>query len=616
MVLADSALLLRLQTEVLEAVACGEPLLAIADMLCRRAEELAPDAICSILSVDAEGVLHPLAAPSLPLAYSSAIEGLSIGPCSGSCGTAAFRNEPVIVTDIATDPLWDDYRGLAGPLGLSACWSSPIQSRDGRVVATFAFYFRTPRAPNDLERSIVATCLHLCAIAIEHEQVRERNYRLAYFDALTGLPNRGHFNELLTRHVGMEEPFGLLLVDIDHLKVVNDTVGHVFGDLLIRTVAERIAAADPSLLACRLGGDEFAVLVTDCANERTLKNAATRMLASVRGLIQAGEQTLDPHITIGGALFGPDGIDGASLSQNADFALYHAKEIRRGGYIRFSPGLRTSMLERASMVRSVDSALSEHRMLAHYQPIVRLETAEIVGLEALARMQMPDGRIASAGEFHAALADPRIAWQLTGQMLDQVASDIRNWLDMGMDFQHVGINVTTGDFQRGDLEHRIVDTFERAGVPLKHIILEVNEAVFMGGSDQMVPKAVGALRKRGLLVALDDFGTGFASLTHLLSFPVDVIKIDKSFVDRIGTGHASDVVVGAIIDIARKLDMKIVAEGIETAEQAEALSKLGCTLGQGYLFARPGSVEDTTRLLSMFAQKPTQRPEPSQRLIA
>lgn len=609
MLSADSALLLRLQTEILEAVACGEPLVAIADLLCRRAEALAPDAICSILSVDSDGLLHPLAAPSLPLAYSSAIDGLSAGPCAGSCGTAAFRNAPVIVTDIASDPLWDGYRALVGPLGLRACWSSPIQSRDGRVVATFAFYFRTPRAPNELERSIVETCLHLCAIAIEHEQVRDRNYKLAYFDALTGLPNRGHFNELLTRHIGMDEPFGLLLVDIDHLKVVNDTVGHVFGDLLIRTVAERISGADPSLIACRLGGDEFAVLVTDCDSERSLKHAATRMLAAVRGLIQVGEQTLDPHITIGGALFGPDGIDGASLSQNADFALYHAKDIRRGGYVRFTPGLRTSMLERASMVRSVDSALSERRMLAHYQPIVRLDTAEIVGLEALARMQMPDGRIASAGEFHAALADPRIAWQLTGQMLTQVASDIRNWLDMGMEFQHVGINVTTGDFLRGDLEHRIVDTFERAGVPLRHIILEVNESVFMGGSDQMVPRAVGALRQRGLLVALDDFGTGFASLTHLLSFPVDVIKIDKSFVDRIGTNGPSDVVVGSIIDIARKLDMKIVAEGIETADQADALTRLGCVLGQGYLFARPGSVEDTTRLLSMFAQK-TSQPTP------
>ncbi len=612
----DSALLLRLQTEILETIAFGEPLVTVADLLCRRAEALAPDAICSILTVDADGILHPLAAPSLPLAYSSAIDGLACGPFAGSCGTAAFRNEAVMVTDIATDPLWHDYRGLAEPLGLRACWSTPICDRDGRVVGTFAFYYGSSRGPDELERSIVQTCVHLCAIAIDHEQVRQRNHRLAYFDALTGLPNRGRFNEMLIRAIAMDEPFGLLLVDIDHLKLVNDTVGHIFGDMLIRTVAERIADCHPSLTACRLGGDEFAVLVADCATDAALEEAATRMLAAVRGLIQAGDQTIDPHITVGGALFGADGLDGAALSQNADFALYHAKETRRGGFVRFTPGLRTSMLERANMVRSVDQALTEKRIIAHYQPIVRLDTAEVVGLEALARMRMPDGRIASAGEFHAALADPRIAWQLTGQMLTQIASDIRRWLDMGIDFQHVGINVTTGDFQRGDLERRIVETFERAGVPLKHVVLEVNESVYMGGNDQMVPRAVKALRQRGLLVALDDFGTGFASLTHLLSFPVDVIKIDRSFVDRLGSDNACDVVVGSIIDIARKLNMKLVAEGIETPEQARILADLGCAMGQGYLYARPCSMEDATRLLTLFAQKPEDAAAAARRLTA
>ena len=616
MVPGDTGLLLRLQSEVLEAVACGEPLVAVADMLCRRAEALAPGAICSILTVDGAGLLHPLAAPSLPLAYSSAIDGLLCGPKTGSCGTAAFRNEEVVVTDIDTDPLWEDYRVLTQPLGLRACWSSPIRDRDGRVVATFAFYYRTRRGPDELERSIVQTCVHLCAIAIDHEQVRQRNHRLAYFDALTGLPNRGHFNELLARSIRMDEPFGLLLVDIDHLKLVNDTVGHIFGDMLIRTVAERIADCHPSLTACRLGGDEFAVLVADCHGDAALQDAATRMLAAVRGLIQVGDQTIDPHITVGGALFGPDGVDAPSLSQNADFALYHAKETRRGGYVRFVPGLRTSMLERANMVRAVDQAMTERRMVTHYQPIVRLDTAQIVGLEALARMQMPDGRIASAGEFHAALADPRIAWQLTGQMLTQVASDIRHWLDLGIEFQHVGINVTTGDFQRGDLESRIVETFEKARVPLRHIVLEVNESVYVGGNDQMVPRAVSALRQRGLLVALDDFGTGFASLTHLLSFPVDVIKIDRSFVSRLGTDGASDVVVGSIIDIARKLDMRLVAEGIETPEQARILAELGCVMGQGYLYARPCSAEAATHLLELFAQNLTEIAKTGQRRTA
>ena len=605
----DSALLLHLQTDVLEAVARGETLAAIADLLCRRAEALAPGASCTLLTIDQNGLVHPLAAPSLPDAFSSAIDGAPVGPCAGSCGTAAYRNEPVLVTDIDTDPLWEDYRALAQPLGLRACWSSPICDKDGVVVATFAFYYRTCRGPTVIERDIVQTCLHLCALALDHELGHQRNHRLAYYDALTGLANRGNYVQKLTDAVERKQPFGLLLIDVDQLKVVNDTVGHVFGDLVLRTIAERIAAAHPDLGVFRLGGDEFAVLVPHCASGSSLEDAANLILRAVKGQIQADGQTIDPHITMGGALFGPDGADAAILRQNADVALYHAKETRRGAYVRFAPGLRTAMLERARMVRDVDLALSEGRILVHYQPIVLLDTAEIVGVEALARMRMPDGRIASAGEFHAAFADPRIAWQLTGQIMHQVAGDIRHWLDIGIDFQHVGINVTTGDFLRGDLEQRIVETFGEVGVPLHHIALEVNEAVFMGGSD-LVPRTVRALRARGLLVALDDFGTGFASLTHLLSFPVDVIKIDKSFVDRIGSDRASEAIVGCIIDLARKLDMTIVAEGIETSSQASALSSLGCKLGQGYLFSRPCSALDVTNLLTLFAQvrnKPARR---------
>lgn len=598
----DSALLLHLQTEVLEAVARGERLHEIADLLCRRAEALAPGAFCSILVVDDAGLLQPLAAPSLPASFSAALVDLPAGPRMGSCGTAAYRNQPVIVTDIDNDPLWDDFRGLVQPLGLRACWSSPIRGKDGQVVATFAIYYRTCRGPNVIETDIVQTCLHLCALAIDHDRVREHSHRLAYYDALTDLPNRSNFVEMLAQAVARQTPFGLLLVDIDHLKIVNDTVGHVFGDLMIRTIAQRISKARPDLLACRLGGDEFAILVPQCTSETCLSDAAHSVIGAVRGLIQAEGQTIDPHVTLGGALFGPDGIDGTALRQNADFALYHAKEIRRGGYVRFTPELRTSMLERARMVRDVDLALVEGRILAHYQPIVRLDTAEIVGLEALARMRMPDGRIAGAGEFHAAFADPRIAWQLTDQILKQVAADVRHWLDLGIDFQHVGINVTSGDFLRGDLEQRVVKTFGEASVPLHHVALEVNEAVFMGGSD-LVPKTVRALRQRGVLVALDDFGTGFASLTHLLSFPVDVIKIDKSFIDRLGTDLASAAIVGCVIEVARKLNMAIVAEGIESADQAAALSGLDCKLGQGFLYARPCSASDATQLLRAFAQK-------------
>ncbi|MEK1852088.1 MAG: EAL domain-containing protein [Phyllobacterium sp.] len=597
-----SDLLLHIQNEILEAVACRDKLDDVANVLCRRVENLVPGIICSILTVDSDGRLHPLASPSLPNSYSEALDGLEIGPSVGSCGTAAFLGKSVIVPDIATDPLWADFKDLALPLGLRSCWSTPIKSREDRVVGTFAFYYKSIKGPDELEKRIVQTCVHLCAIAIEHEEVKARDYKLAYFDALTGLSNRGRFDEMLRERISANTPFGLLLVDIDHLKSVNDTMGHLAGDRLIKSVANLLASGEPSTSAYRLGGDEFAVIIDACKTSEDLTAAAADILRRTKAHIASGIETMIASVTIGGALFGMDGTEANTIRQNADFALYHAKETDRGGYAHFRPELRTSIIERINIVRNVDSALAEDRIAAYYQPIARLDTAEIVGLEALVRLTTKEGKITSAGQFSTAFTDAKVAASVTERMLNYVAKDIREWLNLGLPVQHVGINVTTGDFRSGNLQGRIEECFARANVPLKHIMLEVNESVFMGGSDQFVAKAVKVLREKGLLVALDDFGTGFASLTHLMSFPVDIIKIDQSFVNGLAEGSRSSIIVAAIMDIANRLNMRVVAEGIETLDQVRHLCELGCNLGQGYYFGKPCSAVETTRLLQEHAQ--------------
>ncbi len=603
-----SDLLLHIQNEILEAVAYSDKLDEIANVLCRRVENLVPGIICSILTVDTDGRLRPLASPSLPERYSAALDGLEIGPSTGSCGTAAYRGEAVIVRDIESDPLWVDFKALALPIGLRACWSTPIKSRDDRVVGTFAFYYKSIRGPDELEKRIVQTCVHLCAIAMEHEEVQARDYRLAYFDALTGISNRSRFDEMLRERITSKVPFGLLLVDIDHLKAVNDTMGHLAGDRLIKGVANLITSGEPHEIAYRLGGDEFAVIVDACGTTDDLAAAAFGILGRTDMLIASGIESLVPSVTIGGALFGADGMEADTLRQNADFALYHAKENDRGGYVHFRPELRTSIIERINSVRSVDSALTDGRIAAYYQPIARLDSAEIVGLEALVRMTDAEGSVTTAGEFATAFTDAKIASRVTETMLKQVAEDIRQWLDLGIPVQHVGINVTTGDFRHGNLQDKIEECFAKANVPLKHILLEVSESVFMGGSDQFVAKAVRVLRDKGLLVALDDFGTGFASLTHLMSFPVDIIKIDQSFVASLAPASASSIIVAAIMDIATRLNMRVVAEGIETVEQVRQLCELGCHLGQGYHFGKPASAFETTLLLQEHARDPNTSP--------
>jgi diguanylate cyclase (GGDEF)-like protein len=401
--------------------------------------------------------------------------------------------------------------------------------------------------------------------------------------------------------VNPAEPWGILLADIDNLKLVNDTFGHAAGDTLIQVVASRISAVVSPQSAFRLGGDEFAVIVHG-ENAMDLGRVAEEIRAALSSSSQCDGHVVFPAATIGGALAGTNS-NPEQIRQNADLALYHAKEHNRGHYVEYHPGLGTAITRRFRAIRDVSVALAEDRLDAHYQPIVRLDTREVVGFEALCRMTTRSGDIIAAANFHEATKDAHVAAELTQRMLLRVARDIRTWLDMGLPLQHVGINLSAVDFHSGDLRNRLCKVFGEAGVPFEHVILEVTESVYLGQRDHVVADEIKALRSEGLKVALDDFGTGFASLTHLLTVPVDIIKIDKSFVDRLVPGDAAKFIVEGLIGIARNLGIRVIAEGIETESQAAQLVELGCTLGQGYLFSKAVDRGAATGLLKRLGQR-------------
>lgn len=594
-------MLLELQNIILEMIARGEGLRATIDRLCLSVEAMVPGMVCSVLRVDTSGTLRPLSGPSLAREFSTAIDGMKIGPFAGSCGSAAYLGKPVLVDDIENDPRWRDFRDLARSFSFKGCWSTPILN-GGRVVGTFAFYYFDNRGPSELEQRIVDASVHLCSIAIERqERVRERQ-RLTYTDALTGLPNRARFNAILSEFAHDRSVlWGVLLIDIDNLKMVNDTFGHAAGDDLIRIVANRIADAVEPDSTYRLGGDEFAVLVKASEN-LDISKVAENILAALKDPTDCGGHVVFPAATIGGAVCGP-GDNPDQTRQNADFALYDAKERNRGQYLEFHPQMGTSITKRFRAIRDVNVALAEDRIDAHYQPIVRLDTGEVVGFEALCRMHTSTGQIIPAGAFHEATKDGRVAAQLTDTMLRTVARDVRSWLDDGLPFQHVGINLAAADFHIGGVHQRISRVFDAAGVPLKHIILEVTESVYLGRRDHAVAEEIQALRAIGIRVALDDFGTGFASLTHLLSLPVDIIKIDKSFVDRLVPGDKGLVIIEGLLGIARKLGIRVVAEGIESSFQTRQLVALGCLLGQGYHYSQAVDRYEAREILQRFGQR-------------
>lgn len=595
---------LKFKATILELIAKGLPLAEVMNDICLQIEQRFPDVVCSVLTVDRSGTLHPLAAPSLPESYSQGLDNLTIGPNVGSCGTAAYLGRPVEAHDIASDPRWSPFPAFqqaALSLGLRACWSSPLMDEKNTVLATFALYFREPRGPTGKEREIVNVCLHLCQLAFARDiRVADRERR-ANTDALTELPNRGSFDRAIA-HLACDQAggWGVFMIDLDNLKTVNDTFGHSAGDRLLQDLAARLSRFVVPDSAFRVGGDEFAVVIKDPGRLQNMRKTAGSLLEVLSRPVECGQFSLVAEASIGGAIVAGDEARPDDVRYKADLALYHAKTNGRGGFAQYAKAIGKRMVARISSIESLDAALKEGRIEAWYQPVVRLADRRIVGFEALCRMVSPTGEIISAASFADAAADARVASVLTHRMLAAVAEDMRSWRDLGIDFGYVAVNVTAVDLRGGRLGETLDRHFSDERL-MKRLILEVTESIYIGERDRLAFEALSALRRRGVYIALDDFGTGFASLTHLLELPVDFIKVDQTFTARLPDDEVSATIIAGLVAIADKLGASVTAEGVETEAQAARLRELGCRVGQGFLFSRGVPRSEAARLLMRHA---------------
>ncbi len=576
-----------IQAEILEAIACGEPLRTVADRLCLRVEALAPDLVCSILTVDANGCIHPLSGGTrLPEAYSRALEGKQIGAHAGSCGTAAWRGEPVETLDIATDPLWVDYRALALSHGLRACWSSPIKARDGRVLGTFAFYYTSMRGPAELERAIVDKCVHLCVIAIEHERARERIHQLAFHDSLTGLPNRARFRERAAEILAAlraPQSFHLLYVDLEDFKGVNDTLGHRVGDRLLESVARRLAGCvrDETFVA-HLGGDEFAVVLVGIHGRRDAMVLASRILAALSEAFKLDDRKVTIGASIGIAGTEAGDLELPELSKRADMALYTAKRESHGSFCFFDPEMALRIQSQRSLRQDLRAALAAHKIELAFQPLVALDTGEINSVEALARWRHPDHGDIAPDAFIPVAEEAGMIGELGAWILDEACRVAMAWLPS----IRVAVNLSALQIKQRDIVGDVVAALRSSGLPADRLDLEVTESVLLV-DDSATRSALLRLRAMGIHISLDDFGTGYSSLRSLRAFPFDKIKIDMSFVRDIGHNTDSTAIIRAIIGLARELGMTTAAEGVETESQWTWLAEQGCDEGQGYYVSEP-----------------------------
>jgi diguanylate cyclase (GGDEF)-like protein/PAS domain S-box-containing protein len=411
-------------------------------------------------------------------------------------------------------------------------------------------------------------------------------------DSLTRLPNRSLFRQALQEALQTAKlqntKLAVLLLDLDDFKQVNDTLGHDAGDALLRTFAARLmtCVSDHDVVA-RSGGDEFALILRDVADEEQLRARAKLIFEELREPFVHEGRILDCRVSIGAALFPIHGRAPQELLKHADIALYVAKAASPGELAIFESKYRADLQERRSMVDVAKRAVQTGRIIPYYQPKVSLKDGSTYGFEALLRWKnSPNDAVRLPGSIAAAFEDLDVACAISDRMIDQVIDDIRGWMDRGIPFGHVAVNASAAEFRRNDFGERLLARLQAADVPTSKLQLEVTETVFLGRGAECVDRALKLLSGAGIRIALDDFGTGYASLRHLKQFPVDVIKIDQSFVAGLLSGGGDNAIVEAVLNLGRSLDIEVVAEGIENRRQEALLIGMGCRYGQGFLYSK------------------------------
>ena len=846
---------LALHNQILQQINQGIELPELLDELARQIEALHPGMLCTILLLDNEGKhLYLGAAPSLPDFYHQAINGLAIGDSAGGCGTAAYRNERVIIEDMQEHPYCESFRELAKLADIESCWSQPIRNSKGEVLGTFGLHHRQPSLPTNAEITLIEHYANLAQLGIEHKladlalleseeclrfvlegsglgfwdwkidtneverdpvwakmlgysheeikhttqhwtdfiypddrekawqsiqdvldgrsSIHEIDYRmihkngslrwifdrakvvqqdqdgrpirisgthaditerkaveqelriaaaafesqegifvtntenviikvnqafthitgysakeavgkkpelllrsgrqnkafykalwecihhigawqgeiwnrrkngevypewltitvvkgidgeathyvatltditerkaaeekikqLAFYDPLTQLPNRRLLLERLKHSIGMERRDGkqmaLLMLDLDRFKAVNDNLGHLAGDELLQQVATRITARLREVdLVARLGGDEFVLLLEDITHLEDAARVAENIIADLSKPFQLSQSDdVRIGVSIGISLYPQHGNSPEILMDNADSAMYQAKDWGRGCFAYFSEELTFAARQRIDLETRLRQAIDHQELRVFYQPQIDIVSGRIVGAEALVRWQSPTEGLVFPGHFISIAEETHLIIDIGAWVLRETCRQGQQWLNEGLPALTLSVNVSPHQFRRQDINALVATVLSETGYPAEHLALEITESGLMDNQDKAMA-ILNDLRAQGVRLAIDDFGTGYSSLAYLKYFPLDVLKIDKNFIDDIPFLQGDMEITATIIAMAHTLGFKVSAEGVETPEQLAFLQAKGCDSYQGYLSSRALPAEAFAELL-------------------
>jgi len=595
------------QAQILEMIAMSARLENVFERLVRLVESQLTGIFGAVLLVDETwGCLRVGAAPSLAKAYVEALDGAPIGAKAGPCGRAAYRREAVKVADVLTDPASADYKDVAAANGLRSCWGTPILSNRGEALGVFAIYSTIVREPTEVEMRLIDIATHMAAIAIERKRAEERIQFMANHDALTGLPNRTLLNDRLSQALLYAQRYDrwvtVAFVDLDNFKNINDSLGHNAGDELLKVVAKRmVACLRATDTVVRLGGDEFVILLFDQPKSAAVVSATLQKIqAAIAEPVQIDGHALRVTSSFGVANYPDDGTDADTLLANADAAMYRAKEMGRDNFQFYTPELNAKVHEKFLLQEELSNAVARCEFVLLYQPQVDLRTGRVFAVEALIRWNHPTLGVLSPLDFIPLAEETGLIVPIGDWVLHEACRQNKAWQDAGLPPMTVCVNVSARQFKEKNLISRVVSALQDSGLDAKYLELEITESLIMLDVEQAVA-TMAALQGLGVHLSIDDFGTGYSSLSALKNFPVSRLKIDKTFIHDLATNDNDKAVASAVISLGKKLNLRVIAEGVETDEQLAFLRENNCDEMQGYHFSKPVEAKELEAFLAARA---------------
>ncbi|MFN3452451.1 MAG: EAL domain-containing protein [Sphingorhabdus sp.] len=539
--------------------------------------------------------------------------GIHETPLSVSfCAYAIRQDDIFVVTDASRHPLFAANPLVTGAPGLRFYAGMPIHASDGTAIATLCVLDSVAR-PKGLTE-IQQLTLRVLAKQVEAQlelrrSIKERDNRaaeqrtaatalqwIATHDSLTHLANRTLFHSELATAIREADAnstgVAAILIDVDHFKQINDSMGHDAGDAVLCAFASRLRdVVREGDTVARLGGDEFGIVLTSVKAREHLVSIVDALNMRLREKLNHNGRQIECRASIGVAVYGEHAATAEALIKCGDLALGVAK-LKRGSAVTFHPDMETDFERKITMTTLARNALEHDRVFPYYQPKIDLSTGALAGFEALLRWDQINGGLGLPSMIAPAFLDTELALRIGDRMMNLILDDMQTWSIAGVEFEKVALNTCAGDFAANDFAERLLAALDLRKLSPHLVEVEVTESVFLDRGSHYVLRALTKLSEHGVCIALDDFGTGFASLTHLKQFPVNVLKIDQTFVAGLGQSADDAAIVRALIGLGASLGMETVAEGIETDAQAAFVRNCGCNLGQGYLYGAGRAAAD------------------------